>query len=102
MMPSENTEKYSNAPPENKLSMSRPAFVLESLKLSTSSANGIPGTGMNEPTRYKAMIANVKKIWTDVMNKKEFDLKEITLYLKTDDNAAYYVINGEVTGKINL
>ncbi len=48
------------------------------------------------------VMAQVKKIWTDELNKKASDLKEITLYLKTDDNAAYYVINGEVTGKIAL
>ncbi len=48
------------------------------------------------------IIAQIKKIWTDELNKKASDLKEITLYLKTDDNAAYYVINGEVTGKIAL
>ena len=48
------------------------------------------------------IIDKVKKIWTDEMGRKASEIKEITLYLKTDDNAAYYVINGDATGKIDL
>ena len=29
-------------------------------------------------------------------------IKDITLYVKPEDNAAYYVVNGDVTGKIEL
>ena len=29
-------------------------------------------------------------------------IKEITLYVKPEDNAAYYVVNGDVTGKVEL
>ena len=29
-------------------------------------------------------------------------IKDITLYVKPEDNAAYYVVNGDVTGKIDL
>ncbi len=29
-------------------------------------------------------------------------IKSITLYVKPEDNAAYYVVNGDITGKVNL
>ena len=29
-------------------------------------------------------------------------IKDITLYVKPEDNAAYYVVNGDVTGKVEL
>ena len=29
-------------------------------------------------------------------------LKTITLYVKPEDGAAYYVANGDITGKVNL
>ena len=29
-------------------------------------------------------------------------LKSITLYVKPEDGAAYYVANGDITGKVNL
>ena len=48
------------------------------------------------------LTARVRDIWTGELGNKEADLKEITLYLKPEENAAYYVINQDVTGKINL
>ena len=48
------------------------------------------------------LMAKVKKIWTGELNKKEADLKEINLYLKPEDNAAYYVINGSCSGRIDF
>lgn len=45
---------------------------------------------------------NVKDIWTKVMKNKVGDMKTVSIYLKPEDSAAYYVINGEVTGKIEL
>ena len=48
------------------------------------------------------LTAQVRDIWTGEMKQKAADLKSITLYLKPEENAAYYVINGETTGRINL
>ena len=48
------------------------------------------------------LIAKVREIWTGELGNKEADLKDITLYLKPEENAAYYVVNQDVTGKINL
>ena len=44
----------------------------------------------------------VKKIWTGELKKKASDLESIDLYLKPEDNAAYYVLNGSFTGKVDL
>lgn len=48
------------------------------------------------------LVKEVKNIWTKELKKKAADLKSITLYLKPEENAAYYVINEETTGKIEL
>lgn len=49
----------------------------------------------------KDLIAAVKKEWTKGKNKVS-DIKSIDLYVKPEDEAAYYVINGDVTGKVVL
>ncbi len=50
----------------------------------------------------KDVLENVKKIWTDEMGKKAGDLKDVKIYIKIEENKAYYVINGDVTGFIAL
>ena len=50
----------------------------------------------------KDVVENVKKIWTDEMGKKESDLKDLKVYIKPEDNGAHYVINGEITGFLDL
>ena len=49
----------------------------------------------------KEIIAKVKEIWTAQGNKIK-DLKTLNLYVKPEENAAYYVINEDVDGKIEL
>lgn len=48
------------------------------------------------------LMKTVKEIWTKQMNNKVGDMKSVALYLKPEENRAYYVINGEVTGAIEL
>jgi len=48
------------------------------------------------------ILAQVKDIWTKQMKKKASEMKSVTLYLKPEESAAYYVINGDVTGRIDL
>ena len=36
------------------------------------------------------------------MGRKESELKSLTLYVKPEESAAYYVINDDVTGKVEL
>lgn len=49
-----------------------------------------------------ALTARVKEIWTKELGNKEKDLKDVKLYVKPEEFAAYYVINGNVTGSIEL
>ena len=46
-------------------------------------------------------IARVKEAWVAEGN-KETALKEIALYVKPEENAIYYVVNGDVTGKVEF
>lgn len=48
------------------------------------------------------LMKQVKEIWTKELKHKVSELKSVTLYLKPEENAAYYVINEETTGKIEL
>ena len=48
------------------------------------------------------LVERVKAIWTVEMGRKASEIKSITLYLKPEENAAYYVINSEETGRIDL
>lgn len=49
----------------------------------------------------KEVIAKIKEIWVSEGNKIK-DIKELKLYLKPDEFTAYYVINDDISGKINL
>ena len=48
------------------------------------------------------LMKTVKEIWTKQMKKKVGDMKSVSLYLKPEENMAYYVINEDVTGSIDL
>ena len=48
------------------------------------------------------LMKQVKDIWTKQMKKKVGDMKTVTLYLKPEENKAYYVINGDVTGSVEM
>ena len=47
------------------------------------------------------LTAKVKEIWKE-MGRKAADLKDIKVYVKPEENAAYYVINNEETGSFGL
>ncbi len=49
----------------------------------------------------KTIIANVKKAWTK-SGRKVGDIKTIDLYIKPEESAVYYVINGIDTGAVAL
>lgn len=50
----------------------------------------------------KDVVETVKKLWTEEMGKKAEELNDLKVYIKPEENRAYYVINGEVTGCIEL
>ena len=49
----------------------------------------------------KEVIAKVKELWVNEGNKIK-DIKELKLYIKPEEVSAYYVINEETSGKIEL
>ena len=49
----------------------------------------------------KDIITRVKKAWTK-SGKKVGDIKEMDLYIKPEENAVYYVINGTETGAVEF
>ena len=49
----------------------------------------------------KEIIAKVKELWVNEGNKIK-DIKELKLYIKPEEASAYYVINEETSGKIEL
>lgn len=44
------------------------------------------------------LIRITKDVWKYDLNGKEEDIQSIELYVKPEENTAYYVINGDVTG----
>jgi hypothetical protein len=49
----------------------------------------------------KDVLAAAKKVWVDGGNKVK-DLNTVDLYIKPEENAAYYVFNDDESGKIDL
>ena len=47
---------------------------------------------MGREVYTKNILSNVRRIWTDELGKKEKDLKDIKIYIKPEENKAYYVI----------
>lgn len=52
-------------------------------------------------TLDKDLVAKVKELWTAEGNKVK-DITTLSLYVKPEESVAYYVINEEVSGKIEL
>ena len=48
-----------------------------------------------------SLFARIKEIWTGAGNREE-DIKDMKLYVKPEENTAYYVINEETTGSFEL
>ena len=49
----------------------------------------------------KDIITKIKELWVDEGNKVK-DIQTLNIYAKPEDNAVYYMINGEVEGSIDL
>ncbi len=56
----------------------------------------------DKEVNMKDVLDKVEEIWTNDMDNKAEDLKEVKVYLKIEDNAAYFVINGDITGSFGL
>lgn len=49
----------------------------------------------------KTLIAKIKELWVADGNKIK-DIKELNLYVKPEEDACYYTINEDVSGRIKL
>ncbi len=47
------------------------------------------------------VLDKVKKAWTGMGNKVG-DMLDVKIYIKLEDAVAYYVINGDVTGSVEI
>jgi hypothetical protein len=54
-----------------------------------------------EQVSQDELVAAAKKIWAD-SGKKAADLKSIALYVKPEEDMAYYVFNGSETGSFHI
>ncbi|MBQ8972672.1 MAG: hypothetical protein IJ074_06285 [Clostridia bacterium] len=54
-----------------------------------------------QETELSVLEANVKKEWKD-SRRKLSDIEALEIYVKPEEGKAYYVINKEVEGVINL
>lgn len=50
----------------------------------------------------KEIFQKVKEVWTKVLKNKVGDMKDVKIYLKPEESAAYYVVNDDTSGKIEL
>ena len=48
------------------------------------------------------LVKIAKDVWQYDLGKKVADFKTVDLYVKPEENAVYYVINGEVTGNFAI
>lgn len=50
----------------------------------------------------KDVVTRIKEVWTNEMGRKESELVDLKVYIKPEENAAHYVINGDTFGCISL
>lgn len=48
------------------------------------------------------VLDRIKDIWTKEMENEADDLKELKVYVKPEEDAAYFVINGDIKGSFGL
>ena len=54
-----------------------------------------------EQVSQEELVAAAEKIWEE-SGKKASDLKSIDLYVKPEEDRAYYVFNGDETGSFHI
>ena len=50
----------------------------------------------------KDLLEQLKTIWTKELGNKVKDMVDVKVYVKPEESAAYYVINDDVNGRIEL
>ena len=98
------TEKPAAAkkPAAKKPAAKKPAVRKTAAKKAVSLNTEVYVQWLGKEVYAKDIVENIKKIWTEEMGKKEADLVDLKVYIKPEDNGAHYVINGDITGFIEL
>ena len=98
------TEKPAAAkkPAAKKPAAKKPAVRKTAAKKAVSLNTEVYVQWLGKEVFEKDIIESIKKIWTEEMGKKESELTDLKVYIKPEDNGAHYVINGEITGFIEL
>ena len=48
------------------------------------------------------LVKIAKDVWVYDLNQKEADFKSVAIYVKPEENKAYFVVNGEFSGSFDL
>lgn len=56
----------------------------------------------DKEVNMKELLNRIEEIWTKDWSNKAEDMKSVKVYLKIEDNAAYFVINEDITGSFGL
>ena len=57
---------------------------------------------MGKDVSVQDTVDAIKSIWVDELGRDILEIKDLRLYFRTEINRAYYVINGEVTGDVEI
>ena len=57
---------------------------------------------MGKEVSTEEITKKIQDAWVNVTGKSVADIKTLNIYIKPEDAAAYYVINEETTGKVEL
>ena len=59
------------------------------------------GSVAGKEVKTEELVEQVKGLWT-AQGHRVSSIKSLEVYVKPEDNAAYYVINGKENGKVDL
>ena len=95
-------KKETAKPAEKKTAVKKPAIRKPAAAKKTGVKETIFLQYLGKEINKDDIVKSVKEVWTKQMKQKVGDLKSIDLYLKPEENAVYYVINGDVTGSLDI
>jgi len=55
-----------------------------------------------EVVQLNSITARIEEMWKKEMKRKISELVDLKVYVKPEEGKAHYVINGEITGSIEL
>lgn len=98
------TEEVKKAPAAKKTSAKKPAAKKPAAKKTTAAKKSTVDSKVyiqffGKQVTAKDVLASCE---ADYKSKNKAAVKKIEVYVKPEDNAAYYVVNGDVEGKVSL